>query len=160
MLSILVAMDKNNTIGKNNQLPWHLPADLAYFKRITMGHSIVMGRKTFESIGKPLPGRKNIILTRDSEYQAEGCHVIHSISAIKEMNKKTAEIFIIGGAELFNQTLSFVDKLYITEIESTFEGDTFFPSLDESEWSLVSKEKGKKDEKNPYDYYFSVYERG
>lgn len=158
MLSILVAMDSQHLIGKDNKLPWHLPNDLKYFKQVTMGHTIVMGRKTFESIGKPLPGRKNIVITRNKNYHPDGCRVIHSITKIKEMNDKE-EIFIIGGAEIFKETLPIADRLYITEIHETFEGDTFFPEFNLSDWKLISKEKGIKDEKNRYDYDFCIYER-
>jgi dihydrofolate reductase len=159
MLSILVAMDKNHIIGKDNQLPWHLPEDLAYFKRMTMGHTIIMGRKTFESIGKPLPGRKNIVVTRNNDYHPCGCEVIHSLNMIQELSRKEDEIFLIGGAELFKETLAIADRLYITKIEASFDGDTFFPEFVYSDWKLISKEKGLNNAKNPYDYYFSVYVR-
>jgi dihydrofolate reductase len=160
MISYIVAMDKNRTIGKDNQLPWHLPADLQFFKRVTMGHPIIMGRKTYESIGKPLPGRENIVVTRNQEYKLEGCTVIHSVEAlIKFAEEKKEEVFVIGGAELFKATFSNTDRLYITMIEHEFEGDTFFPEFKESDWKLVSQEKGPKDEKNPYDYSFNIYER-
>ena len=161
MISLLVAMDKNRVIGVNNQLPWHLPSDLAYFKRVTMGHPIIMGRKAHDSIGRVLPGRENIILTRNSNYSAPGCTVIYSVDDIKRLNaeRKNEELFVIGGAELFNHVLDFSDRLYITLIEDEFDGDTFFPEINEDEWELVSKEKGVRDEKNPYDYYFLVYDR-
>lgn len=159
MISLLVAMDNNRLIGKDNDLPWHLPADLAYFKRVTMGHSIIMGRKTFESIGRPLPGRENIIITRNKEYKADGCKVIHSIEEVLEMNHNDKELFIIGGAEIFKEVFPHADRLYITEIDAVFTGDTFFPSFPLSEWQKTSSEKGTRDEKNPYDYNFVVYER-
>ncbi len=153
-------MDKNRLIGKGNSLPWHLPADLKFFKQVTTGHPVVMGRKTHESIGKPLPGRENIILTRNISYDAKGCTVLNSISAIEEMGKKEKkEIFIIGGAEIYKLAFPIADRLYITTIDEEFEGDTYFPEFNESEWRLVSREKGLKDEKNPYDYYFTIYER-
>jgi dihydrofolate reductase len=155
-----VAMDQNRVIGKDNQLPWHLPADLAYFKRVTMGHPIVMGRKTFASIGRVLPGRENIIVTRNKSFSHEGCTILHSIEEIKTFAEKhKGEVFVIGGAEIFKETLPFADRLYITKIEAKFPGDTFFPNFNEEDWKLVSTEKGPKDEKNPYDYYFLVYER-
>lgn len=160
MISIVVAMDKNRVIGKNNQLPWHLPADLAFFKKVTMGKAIVMGRKTHESIGRPLPGRENIILTKNKDYQAEGCTIIHSIDDVFDLEKtENGEVCVIGGAEIFKEVLNCSDRLYITEIDHEFEGNTFFPPLKDSDWMLVSKEKGPKDEKNPYDYYFVTYER-
>lgn len=160
MISLLLAMDKNQLIGKDNDLPWRLPADLAYFKRVTMGHPIIMGRKTYDSIGRPLPGRENIIVTRDTSYKAEGCKVIHSIEDIVKMSEETdQELFVIGGAEIFKEILPHSDRLYITEIEEEFEGDTYFPAFDKDEWKIISKEKGIKDEKNPYEYTFLVYEK-
>lgn len=160
MISLLLAMDKNQLIGKDNDLPWRLPADLAYFKRVTMGHPIIMGRKTYDSIGRPLPGRENIIITRDTTYKAEGCKVIHSIDEIVKMSEETdQELFVIGGAEIFKEILPHSDRLYITEIEEEFEGDTYFPVFNKIEWKVISKEKGIKDEKNPYEYTFLVYEK-
>ncbi|MCL6585986.1 MAG: dihydrofolate reductase [Anoxybacillus sp.] len=160
MISLIVAMDNNRVIGKDNQLPWHLPADLAYFKKTTMGHPIVMGRKTFVSIGRPLPGRENIIVTRNRSFQAEGCTIIHSVADIKTIaSERKEEVFVIGGAEIFQATLPFADRLYITKIDAHFPGDKFFPPFSETDWRLVSSTKGPKDEKNPYDYTFLVYER-
>ncbi|WP_369899853.1 dihydrofolate reductase [Bacillus manliponensis] len=160
MISLLVAMDKNRVIGKDNDLPWHLPADLAYFKKVTMGHHIIMGRKTFESIGRPLPGRTNVIITRNTDYKVEGCQVIHSIDDVKKMSEETnEELFVIGGAEIFKEVLSFANRLYITKIEEEFEGDTFFPEVSESEWEEVFVEQGVMDDKNPYTYYFCRYEK-
>lgn len=160
MLSIIVAHDRNRVIGKNNQLPWHLPQDLAYFKKVTMGRPVIMGRKTHESIGRLLPGRENIVITRNKNYQADGCMIIHSLNDIRQLEKKfQGEIFIIGGAEIFEKTLHEVDRLYITYIDEEFEGDTFFPEINLNEWKEISREKGIKDEKNPYDYEFIVYER-
>lgn len=160
MKSFLVAMDRNRVIGKDNDLPWRLPADLAYFKKKTTGHTILMGRKTYESIGRPLPNRLNVILTKNKHFTAEGCIVVHSVEeALALMNKKEDEYFIIGGSDLFKQFFPYVDRMYITFIDEEFEGDTFFPEIDMSDWKLISKEKGKKDEKNRYDYEFLVYER-
>ncbi|PEZ08067.1 dihydrofolate reductase [Bacillus sp. AFS018417] len=158
MISLLVAMDKNRLIGKDNQLPWHLPADLAYFKKVTMGHPIIMGRKTFESIGRPLLGRTNIILTRNKNYEMEGCEVIHSIDDVQKMDEQmNEEIFVIGGAEIFKEVLPFADRLYITKIEEVFEGDTFFPEINYDQWKEISVEQGVTDEKNPYTYAYHVY---
>lgn len=158
MISFLWAEDENGLIGNNNQLPWRLPADLQYFKKQTMGHPIVMGRKTYESIGKPLPGRENIILTRDPGYHAEGCTVLHTkeelIGAYQD-----SDIFITGGSEIFRLFADEADRLYMTKIHEEFAGDTFFPKLDWSRWKLVSSQKGPKDERNPYDYEFRIYER-
>ncbi|XXM74258.1 dihydrofolate reductase [Lysinibacillus sphaericus] len=160
MISFIVAMDSKSAIGKNNELPWHLPADLAFFKKTTMGKPIIMGRKTFESIGRPLPGRENIVITRDEDYVAEGCNVIHDLEKITELDEdQDEEIFVIGGAEIFNEMLPYADRLYVTRIEEEFEGDTFFPPVNKEEWELKSKEKGPKDDKNPYDYYFMTYDR-
>ncbi|MFS0863277.1 dihydrofolate reductase [Fredinandcohnia sp. 179-A 10B2 NHS] len=160
MISLLLAMDKNQLIGKDNDLPWRLPADLAYFKRVTMGHPIIMGRKTYDSIGRPLPGRENIIVTRDRNYQVEGCKVVHSIDEIVQLGSETKEeLFVIGGSEIFKEILPYADRLYITEIDEVFEGDTYFPAFKKNEWNLISSEKGIKDEKNPYEYTFLVYEK-
>ncbi len=160
MISFLVAMDRKNTIGKSNDLPWHLPEDLRYFKNVTMGHPIVMGRKTHESIGRILPGRENIIVTRNRDYECGECTIAHSADEVLEMERESGEeYFVIGGAELFNSFFPYADRLYITDIEDVFEGDTFFPEYSKDDWSLVSEEKGIKNEKNPYDYYFRVYEK-
>lgn len=160
MISLIVAMDENRLIGKDNQLPWHLPQDLAYFKRMTMNHKIVMGRKTYESIGKPLPGRENIIITRDSSYTKDGCKVLHSIDDILELSKATDEnVFVIGGAEIFKEILPYSDKLYMTHIHHEFEGDTFFSQLNDSEWETISVESGMRDVKNPYEFDFVVYQK-
>ncbi|MDQ0228870.1 dihydrofolate reductase [Metabacillus malikii] len=160
MISLLVAMDNHRLIGRDNKLPWHLPKDLAYFKRVTMNRKIVMGRKTFESIGKPLPGRDNYVLTRDKSLVIEGCTILHSISEICELSAGTdEEIFVIGGAEIFEEILPISERLYITHIYHQFEGDTFFPKVNDDEWELISREHGQRDEKNPYDFDFVVYER-
>ncbi|MCM3566890.1 dihydrofolate reductase [Neobacillus mesonae] len=160
MISFIVAMDENRVIGRDNQLPWHLPEDLKFFKRTTMGHPIAMGRKTFESIGKPLPGRDNLIITRQKGYRAEGCKVFDSMDDFLEYcNKQNEEIFVIGGAEIFKETFAFANRLYITRIHHVFEGNTYFPVFNLNDWTLVSSAQGIKDEKNPYDYEFQVYDR-
>lgn len=160
MISFLVAMDENRVIGLNNDMPWHLPADLAYFKKMTTGHTIVMGRKTYESIGRALPNRKNVILTRDQKFTAENCIVIHSIDeALAIMDNNDEEYFVIGGTEIFQQFFPYADRLYITQINEKFEGDTYFPPFDSKEWKVVSREQGIKNEKNPYDYEFLIYEK-
>ncbi len=151
-------MDENNVIGKDNDLPWYLPNDLKYFKKVTTGHTIAMGRKTYESIGRPLPNRQNIVLTRDLSYNAEGCTVIHSIDELKPYLNDD-EVFLIGGAELFKMALPIADRLYITRIHDTFDGDTYFPSIDFSEWKVVEELKGETDERNPYEHTYYVYER-
>ncbi|MDT2045969.1 dihydrofolate reductase [Priestia flexa] len=158
MISLIVAMDNNRLIGKENDLPWRLPADLQYFKQTTMGHTIVMGRKTFESIGKPLPNRRNVILTGNKDYHHEGVKVIHSVDDLMSLEEES-ELFVIGGATVYEQTMNVATRLYVTHIEEAFEGDTYFPEIDSSVWKEVSKKQGIKDEKNPYVYYFTVYER-
>lgn len=155
-LSYIVAMDIQQAIGLNNALPWRLPAELAYFKKTTMNHTILMGRKTYESIGKPLPNRTNVILTQNKDYEAEGCVIVHSVEEALEL-AKNQEVFVIGGAEVFQLFMPLVERLYITLIEHEFEADTFFPEFDIEEWVLQSSEEGIKDDKNPYDYSFLVY---
>jgi len=160
MISLIVAMDQNRVIGKNNKLPWHLPADLQYFKKVTMGHPIVMGRKTFESIGRVLPGRENVIVTRNQDFKAEGCVVLHDIAQIKTFaDSRDEEVFVIGGAEIFKEILPFTDRLYITEIHETFEGDTFFPEIDENEWDEISSNPGNIDEKNRFAHDFIILQK-
>ncbi|MGD6845011.1 dihydrofolate reductase [Bacillus infantis] len=161
MISLLWAMDENSAIGNNNDLPWRLPEDLKYFKRVTMGHSIAMGRKTWDSIGRPLPGRENIVLTRDSGFTCEGCKIFYSFDEFLAgcREKSDQEIFIIGGAEIFKMALPAADRLYLTMIHDQFKADTFFPEIDWKEWQLESRDKGIRDEKNPYDYEFLVYTR-
>ena len=160
MIAIVVAADENNVIGKDNQLPWHLPADLRHFKHLTMGHPILMGRKTFESIGKPLPGRTSIVITRQPDYEAEGCVVAHSLEeAIELATQQDEKVCIIGGAEIFKQALAVADTLYFTRIHAIFDGDTFFPEISEQAWEQVSAERHQPDEKNKYSYTFKEYRR-
>ncbi|WP_347550204.1 dihydrofolate reductase [Pseudalkalibacillus hwajinpoensis] len=160
MISFLLAMDEQNLIGKNNDLPWHLPADLAYFKKTTTGKSIVMGRKTFESIGRALPGRDNYIITRKKDLQIKGLTVLHSIDAFLELTKNDEkEWFVIGGAEIYRQLLPYADRLYITKIHETFAGDTYFPDFSKKEWTETSREKHQKDEKNQHPFDFVIYAR-
>lgn len=154
-------MAENRVIGKDNQLPWRMPADLRHFKAMTTGHPILMGRKTYESIGRPLPNRTNIIITRDPAYQANGCIVVTSIDqAIQHASKDgSAEIFIIGGAEVYKQLMPSVDRLYLTVIHHEFEGDTNFPALDAREWNEVKREDHAADSENVHDYSFITLER-
>lgn len=160
MISIIVAMDENKLIGQKNDLPWRIPADLAYFKKTTLGHPVLMGRKTFESIGKPLPGRENIVLTRNEQFTNEGVTVIHSLDDVLTSEAYADQnLFIIGGAEIFKEFLHIADKLYVTKIHDTFEGDTYFPEFKEEMYKIVYREKGPKDEKNPYDYEFLIFEK-
>jgi dihydrofolate reductase len=157
-ISFIFAMDRNRAIGKDNQLPWHLPADLKFFKTVTMGHPILMGRKTYESIGKPLPGRLNVVITQDPNFTAEGCKIVHSADEAAAQFQQQ-ELFVIGGAEIFRLFLPQVDRMYITRIEHEFAADTFFPDVNMAEWTLVSSEQGVQDDKNPYLYYFQIYQR-
>jgi dihydrofolate reductase len=161
IISLLVAADESNVIGKNNQLPWHLPDDLKYFKNLTWGMPVLMGRNTFESIAKPLPGRKNIVITRNQDWQQPGVETVHSIEEAIEKAKEAdvKEIFVIGGAEIFKTTFSKAGRLYLTRIHHTFEGDVFFPEVDESVWQLVSKRYCPADEKNAYPHTYQVWER-
>ena len=159
IVSIIVAMDVNRVIGKDNTLPWRLPAELQYVKRTTIGHPIILGRKNYESIGRPLPGRRNIILTRDLAFQAEGCEIAHSVEEVYKLCEKEEEIFIFGGEQIYKLFLDDVEKLYVTVIHHEFEGDTFFPEIDWSKWKEIFVEQGITDEKNPYEYYYHVYER-
>ncbi|MNC02600.1 Dihydrofolate reductase [compost metagenome] len=149
-------MDKNGLIGDHGKLPWSLPADLAYFKQKTMGYPVIMGRKTYESIGKPLPGRENIILTRDKDFKADGCNVVNESF---KLQFRSDVGFVIGGSEIFSMYLDEADKLFITHIDYEFTGDTYFPEIDFGKWEIELKINGIKDEKNPYDYYFAVYKR-
>ena len=159
MFAIVVALAENNVIGDNNQLIWHLPADLQFFKKITMGKPIVMGRKTFLSIGKPLPGRRNIVITRDKNFSISGLEIFHSVEEVLVSFDAQQEVMIIGGAEIYRQFLPFVSRLYITRVHEKFSGDTFFPQFDYSEWKLISSEFHAKDQKNIYDFTFEFYER-
>src|SRR5699024_7539079 len=166
MLSIIVAMDENRVIGrsKENDMPWHLPNDLRHFKETTMGHTIIMGRKTFESLGGVLPGRKHIVLTRKDNYDVpEEVEVFSDIDQllqyVKEHKREEKQFFVIGGGHIFRQLLPYVSRMYITRIAESFDGDVTFPSFSETEWEKVCCEKGKKDEKNRYDYYFLTYKR-
>ncbi len=158
-LSLIVAMDRNGVIGAKGDLPWKLSADLQNFKKLTMGKPIVMGRKTHESIGKPLPGRENIILTRDTHYQAEGCTVLQSPDELLKHCNNADEVMITGGAEIYRTTLKQATHLYLTEVHTEVEGDTFFPEFDHSEWKELSREGFKANEKNEFDYSFVLLER-
>lgn len=158
-ISLVVAMDRNRLIGAGNDLPWHLSADLRHFKKLTMGHPVVMGRRTWESIGKPLPERTNIVVTRQEDFEAPGAVVVDSIEAAKQQAGDCAELMIIGGAELYEQVLDDASRIYLTEIHAEFEGDTYFPEINMDEWACVSREDFEKDEKNPHDYSFLVLER-
>ena len=159
-ISVIVATSDNNVIGKNNDMVWHMPADFKYFKEKTKNHIIIMGRKTFDSLGKSLKYRTNLVVTRNDAFQHEGVMVFDSLEKAVEWSKhqNDEEIFIIGGASIYKQAMSFSNRIYLTKIHGEFEGDTFFPELD-SAWKVVSKIANSSDENNPYDYTFLVYEK-
>ena len=161
IISAIAAVAKNRVIGKNNQLPWYLPADLKYFKKTTLNHHVVMGRKSFESIGKPLPKRTNIVVTRDTNFISSGIIVVHSIPEALSIAYKNGEneIFLLGGGNIYAQSCDLWDRLYITEIDVFPDGDVFFPEIDFSQWKLLSSDKHLPDEKNPYAYDFQIYNR-
>jgi dihydrofolate reductase len=160
-LTIISAVANNQVIGMNNQLIWHLPADLKRFKELTMGKTLIMGRKTFESIGKPLPGRKTIIVTRNSDYYAEGCEIASNLKDALCKVKEESEVFVAGGGEIYRQVINlhFTRKLYITRVYANFEGDSFFPDISTEKWELVDREDQPIDEKNPYPFAFLTYKR-
>lgn len=162
-VAIIVAVAQNGVIGGNNQLLWHLPADMKHFKTITTGHTVVMGRKTYESIGRPLPNRVNVVISRNPDFKVEGCTLVASLEeAITPQSLNThhsiltlhTTIFIIGGAEIYRQALPFTDKIYLTEVKASFEGDTYFPILNPEEWQEIARNPHTADEKNLYDYDF------
>ena len=162
MLSIIVAKAKNNIIGKENKLIWHLPEDLKHFKELTTGHTIIMGRKTFESLGRALPNRKHVVFSQNPDFKVddENVEIVHSMLQIQEYIENEEENFVIGGAMIYKLLMPYVTKLYVTQINKDFEGDTFFPKIDENVWKEVSREKGLKNEENNLDYEFIMYERG
>jgi dihydrofolate reductase len=164
-LAIIVAVAENGVIGNNNSLPWKLPEDLQNFKRITMGKPVVMGRKTYESIGKPLPGRTNIVITRNVSFHAEGVQVVHSIDDALAMASEIAahagvgEVMVMGGADIYAATIPRADRLYITEVHASVEGDAVLPTIDWTCWREVCREQRVAQSPNPYDYSFVCYER-
>ncbi|MFT7223270.1 MAG: dihydrofolate reductase [Cellvibrionaceae bacterium] len=164
-LSIIVAMANNRTIGKNNQLIWHLPEDLKYFKRVTMGKPLVMGRKTFESIGRPLPGRLNIVITRQRDWRFSGVDVVHSLEQARKLAEAQAnvdkidEIMVIGGEQVYCAALPIADRIYLTRVETEVAGDAFFPPIDRELWKEVSREQHFASSSNPYDYTFCVLQK-
>ena len=157
-LSLIWAMDRNRVIGKDNGLPWRLPADMAYFREVTTGHTVIMGRRTFESIGRPLKGRRNVILSRDRSYAQPGCEIAHGVEEVLDRFRGQT-LFVIGGAEVYRAFLPYAEKLYVTCIDHAFEGDETFPEFDLSDWRVVSERQGVMDEKNPYPHTFKVLER-
>lgn len=157
--SLVVAVSRNGVIGRDNQLPWRLPADLAFFKRVTMGHPIIMGRKTHESIGKPLPGRLNIVVTGQRDYDAPGCTVAHSLDDALSAAGAAEEVSIIGGSSIFQAALPRADTIYLTEVDADVEGDVFFPAFDRSLWSEAEIERHAADERHAYPFRILRLER-
>ena len=158
-LSIIVAMAKNRTIGINNTLPWRCPEDLKHFKALTMGHHMIMGRKTFDSIGKPLPGRTTVVVTRNRELQIDGCIMAHSLPEAIAACAGDSEIFIVGGADLYEQALPLADKLYLTEIQQEVTGDAHFPAFDQKAWQEVAREERHQELPQPLSYHFVTLQR-
>lgn len=158
-ISAIVAMSENRVIGKDNRLPWHMPADLKHFKEITLGKPVIMGRKTYESIGRPLPNRHNIVITRDAHFQAPGCMVTTSIDTAFAAVSEQEEIFVIGGAVLFEQLMPRIQRLYLTIIHHSFDGDAFFPKINMDEWQEVERVDHASDDANPYPYSFFTYDK-
>ncbi|WP_338646382.1 dihydrofolate reductase [Flavobacterium sp. KS-LB2] len=159
MIIMIAAVAENNTLGKDNELVWHLPNDFKRFKSLTSGHHIIMGRKTFESFPKPLPNRTHVIITRQKGYQAEGCLVVDSIDKALAICPKDEDNFIIGGGEIYNLALPFTDKIEITRVHRNFEGDAHFPEINETEWEIIDSEFNAKDEKHLYDYSYQTFIR-
>ncbi|EKP0303411.1 type 3 dihydrofolate reductase [Aeromonas veronii] len=160
-ISMIAAMAHDRVIGKDNQMPWHLPADLAHFKRVTLGKPVLMGRKTFESIGRPLPGRRNLVISRNPDYQAEGIEVVGSVEAALALlaGSSVEELMVIGGGHLYAEMLPSADCLYLTRIDLAVEGDTRFPAFDDGQWQRVDCESHPADEKNPHPYSFETWLR-
>ena len=161
MLSIIVAKAKNNTIGKDNKLLWHIPDDLKRFEELTTGHVIIMGRKTFESLGRVLPNRKHIVFSQNPDFKVndENVEIVHSMLQLQEYIEDDNENFVIGGAMIYNLLMKYVKKMYVTEIDKEFDGDTFFPRINEEIWKEVSREEGPEDLNNNFKYEYVVYER-
>lgn len=159
-VSLIVAVGRRNEIGKDGQMPWHLPADLKHFKRNTLGKSVLMGRKTLEAIGRALPERRNLVLTRDAGFRAEGCETVTSLDAALELVSGEPELMVIGGGEVYRLAWARTDRIYLTRIQADVEGaDTFFPEIQDGRWREVSREDHRADEKNPFDYSFLMLER-
>jgi dihydrofolate reductase len=157
MITLIAAAAENNALGKDNQLVWHLPDDFKRFKQITSGHYIIMGRKTFESFPKPLPNRTHVIITRQKNYKVDGCIVVNSIEDAIKSCPKEEEIFIIGGADIYNQSIDFADKIELTRVHANFEADAFFPEINLNHWKLTFEEKHVQDEKHNFDFTFQTF---
>ena len=158
-VSLIAALAENRVIGRDNTLPWRLPADLKRFRRLTTGHPILLGRKNYESIGRPLPERTNIILTRDRAYRAPGCIVVDTLEAAYAATSAASEMFVIGGGELYAQTLARADRLYLTWVHAQVPGDTFFPTFDLADWTEIERERHEADGDHAYAFSFVTYDR-
>ncbi|MGB1581360.1 MAG: type 3 dihydrofolate reductase [Nevskiales bacterium] len=158
-ISLIVAMDENNLIGRDNDLPWRLPNDLQYFKRVTMAKPLIMGRKCFDSIGKPLPGRRNIVLTRNDAWHAEGVELASSLDQALALTAGDKEVMVIGGAQIYAQALPRVERIYLTRVHNEFEGDTYFPEIDWQHWDEISREEHEADERNAWPHSFMTLQR-
>lgn len=158
-VSLIAALAENRVIGRDNALPWRLPADLKRFRRLTTGHPVILGRKNYESIGRPLPDRTNIVVTRKGGYLAPGCIVVDSLAAAYTAAGETSEIFIIGGAEIYALTLASADRLYLTQVHATVPGDTYFPAFDSRDWLEIERERHEADASHVYAYSFITYDR-
>jgi dihydrofolate reductase len=158
-ISLIAAMAENRVIGINNTLPWRLPVDLKHFRQLTNGHHVIMGRRNYESIGKPLPDRTNVVVTHNPDYRAPGCLVKHSLDDALAGIQNDPEIFVIGGAEIYRQTLNRADRLYLTRVHAQIHGDTYFPPFDENQWHEISRERHEPDDRNPHACTFLVYDR-
>jgi dihydrofolate reductase len=156
-ISIIAATAKNGVIGIHNRLPWHLPEDLRHFKALTLGHHILMGRKTYESLGRPLAGRTTVIITRSADYSAPGCIVVHAIGDAIAACGDDSEIFFIGGADLYRQALDYADRIYLTEIQAEFEGDAWFPEFDRRQWAETERRPGRAE--SGLEYHFVIYDK-
>lgn len=161
MISLIAAIGKNNELGKANTLLWEMPADMQHFRDTTRGHTVIMGQKTFESIGRPLPNRRNIVVTRDNSFKHEGVEISNSLEdTIKSFKNSKEEVFVIGGGQIYKQTMNDADRLYITHVGAAFkDADTFFPEIIRVVWNEISHEEHKKDSENPFNYIFSIYEK-
>jgi len=159
MLSLIVAVGEHNEIGQGGKMPWHLPADLKHFKALTLGKPVLMGRRTFEAIGKPLPGRRNIVVTRNAAYRAAGCEMANSLTDALVLASGVPEIMLIGGGELYREALPRAQRIYLTRVHAHFDADTFFPALDPADWRETAHTDQEADERNPYAYSFLTLER-
>lgn len=159
MLTIIAAAGENNELGKDNDLVWRLPDDFKRFKKLTTGHYIIMGRKTFESFPEPLPNRTHVVITRQENYKKEGIVVVHSLERAVELTEDDPQPFVIGGGEIYQMAMKMADRIELTRVHGTFEADTFFPEIDEKEWKLISEEFHDKDEKHNYAFTYLTYDR-